>query len=351
MSSILVVGGYGVFGTQLARELANSGLRLTLAGRDRGKAERIASLFGASAKGVALDIRDPAACQAALPGHALVVNCAGPFSEQGPALLESCLQLGCHYVDIADDREYVSRVRSLHPRFQKEGLTAAYGCSSLPGISGALCLALPQGEAPPCEVRVTLFIGNRNPKGSGAVSSLFKILGTAIRAPQGMLCGFGDPERVQLPEPWGERQVYNFESPEYDLFPELLGVSHVRVKVGFELKAVNHGLSFLARLPKGAREVLQIPLGLFGNILNGWGSSGGAVQVERWDADGTVKRGTLYSWDDGQRMAILPAVAVVKALLQDWKPAWAGANTAYEMLGPRSLLNILVGEGFQLEIG
>src|SRR5437764_796194 len=73
--------------------------------------------------------------------------------------------------------------------------------------------------ASPARVRVTLLIGNNNPKGRAAIRSLVLGLGKPVQAPQGMLRGFRGREVVPLPEPFGRRAVFNFDSPEYDLFP------------------------------------------------------------------------------------------------------------------------------------
>lgn len=338
---IFIAGGYGVFGSQIAREFARGGIPLTIAGRDGAKAAKCAAACGAGARGVSLDVRDKAACLRAFEGHAAVVHCAGPFSDQGTAVLESCIESRCHYADIADDRVYAAKVRAFDARFRAAGLVAAYGCSSLPGISGALARRLrDQSPEPPARVRVTLFIGNKNAKGEAAVRSVFRILGKDIRAPQGPILGFGDPETVALPPPWGRRSVNNFESPEYDLFPELFGARSVTVKLGFELGAVRRGLALLAGLPESWRRALLKPLVRIGNALSFFGSSGGAVMVEFFYGDGSRKSEALSAPVSGQRMAILPCVFVVHKLLSGASRE-AGAKTAHEILGADEMMTNL----------
>ena len=102
------------------------------------------------------------------------------FGDAGPALLDACLAAGCQYVDIADDRSYAALVRSYGERFRSRGLTAVYGCSSLPGISGALALAAAQAKRatgrPAVRARVTMMIGNNNPKGLAAIRSAVAVM-------------------------------------------------------------------------------------------------------------------------------------------------------------------------------
>jgi hypothetical protein len=96
------------------------------------------------------------------------------------------------------------------------------------------------------EDRVTLFIGNRNPKGEAAVRSGAAQLGKIFPAPQGLLGGLAGREIVDLPSPFGARTVHDWESPELDLFPGLLGAREVRVKVGFESGLANTSAAALA---------------------------------------------------------------------------------------------------------
>jgi hypothetical protein len=258
------------------------------------------------------------------------------------------LTAGCHYADIADDRGYTRLVRALDERFRQRGLTAVHGCSSLPGISGALALAARAGvDAVPKRCRVTLFVGNNNAKGGAAIRSVIGFLGKPLPAPQGTVRGFGDREVVPLPPPFGPRAVYNFDSPEYDLFPDLLGVPSVSVKLGLEIRFATWTLAWLACLSSrwGDRTA-----GLF-EWAGGWfrrvGSSGGAVMTELFYPDGACRRWTLLARQDGQRMASLPCALAAQTLCSgtDLEP---GVFAAYDLLGATLLLERLVGEGFEL---
>lgn len=350
MKPVLVVGGYGTFGTHVCRGLARRGVPLTVAGRDAARADALARALGPGCRGLALDVTRAAACRAALPGRGVVVRCDGPFDHRDPTLLQACLEAGCHYADISEDRRHGAVVRGHGEPFRERGLAAVFGCSSLPGISGALAMHALRRATPPAErARVTLFIGNNNPKGGAAVRSLLAGLGRPIPAPQGTLYGFRDREVVPLPRPFGRRAVFNFDAPEYDLFPALLGVRRLSVKVGFELRTATYLFALLARLGSGYGARTARLLTLLGRPLRRWGCSGGAVMAELFLADGTVRRATLLARRDGQRMAALPCVLVVHALARDGV-ATGGAWTAYEFLGADSLLQALVAEGFELVV-
>jgi hypothetical protein len=348
VSAAIVFGGYGTFGGHLARELAAAGVTVTVAGRHRQRAEQAAAALGPGHRGLAVDLTDPAACRSALRGQAVAVNGAGSLADLGPALLQACVEAACPYVDIAVERAHADLVRSWSERFRRRGLAAVYGCCSLPGISGALALLARAGrEEPPRRARCTLFIGNDNPKGREAVLSLLRTLGQSIRAPQGVLRGFGDREVVPLPPPFGRRGVFNFDSPEYDLFPELLGVRAVSVKVGFEMRPANYGFALLAwtgtRL--GARTAAFVEWA--GEWARWLGCSGGAVMAELFYGDGSERRCCLLARRDGQRMAALPcALAALELCGGAGQPT--GSLTAYELLGAGGLLRAIASRGFEL---
>jgi hypothetical protein len=349
MSRAIVLGGYGTFGALVARELAAAGVAVTVAGRSLAHAEEAARALGQAHRGLAVDLTSAASCRAALGGHAVAVNCAGSLAEFGSTLLDACLDAGCHNADIAVERPHAALVRSRGEDFRGCGLSAVYGCSSLPAISGALGLIAREGTAlAPRRARVTLFIGNRNPKGRGAIRSLVETLGKPIRAPQGALRGFRDREVVPLPQPFGRRAVFNFDSPEYDLFPDLLSVPAVSVKVGFELRLATYGFALLALLGREYGTRTLDLLEWVGDRAAWVGTSGGAVMTELFYEDGTTRRAALVAPRHGQRMAALPCALVARALCAG-EGQQTGALTAYEFLGARRLLDELTAFGFHLQ--
>lgn len=346
--TVTVFGGYGVFGAHVARALAANGLPVRIAGRDAEQARRAAARLGTGHEGIAADLRDPASCARALSGARVAVCCAGPFSSLPSILPEACLQAGVHYVDIADDRGWLTRLRRLDERFRDRGLTAAGGCSSLPGISGTLALLAAERLPAVDRARVTLFIGNRNPKGGAAVLSAAAQLGRRFLSPQGPLTGLRGREVVDLPPPFGPRAVLDFESPELDLFPTLLGARSVRVKVGFESRLATTSMAALSVLGPRLGTAAARAIAPVARLLSRSGHSGGIVKVELWGPDGAAVSAALGGAEDGQRMAALPAAFVAQALWDPENRIARGTITAWEALTPHSLLDRLIAAGFAL---
>jgi hypothetical protein len=72
-----------------------------------------------------------------------------------------------------------------------------------------------------------------------------------------------------------------------------------------------------------------------GNGMSAWGSSGGVLQVSFSYPDGSSSSVSLLAEEQGQRMAILPAVFAVLQLLKNTPRS--GVSSAYEFLGNRLL--------------
>jgi saccharopine dehydrogenase-like NADP-dependent oxidoreductase len=342
---ITVFGGYGTFGVHVARALVKAGIPVRIAGRDAARAADFAQELGQ--EGTAADVNDPASSARALAGSRVAVNCAGPFNTMAPVLPEVCLAAGIHYVDIADDRSWVGRLMEMDSRFRERGLLAAPGCSSLPGISGALAVTTAARLSGVQRARVTLFIGNRNPKGEAAVRSASAQLGRPFQAPQGKLVGLRGPEKVEVPPPFGLRTVHDLDSPEYDLFPDLIGAREVRVKVGFEARMASASFAILARLGPRIGGGLTRAITPLARLASGFGHSGGSVLIELFAPDGARASASIGGPQEGQRMAALPAAFVAHDLYSGALKQ-RGARTAYQALGAESLLRRLAAEGFEL---
>jgi hypothetical protein len=329
--------------------LARRGHAVTVAGRDPQRARAFAGeLTGQRHGAVQADAREIASSREAVQGAAAAVLCAGPFAHMPTAVAEAALAERVHYVDIADDRDYIRRLREYHDRFAAAGLCAAYGCSSLPGLSTALGMELRAARPePPASARVTLFIGNRNPKGEAAIRSLVGQLGRPVSTPEGPSRGFGDGEVVPLPPPFGSRRAYTFDGPEYDLFPPLLGVARVSVKVGFELRAATAALALLARAGSRYGAATAAALSWLGRLGSHVGSSGGAVMTELEWPEGPRSWAAAVADQDGQRMAALPA-AIVADVLAAGRAAVVGACLAPQVLSASSLLAAVTQAGFRV---
>lgn len=97
---IAVFGAYGHTGRFVVAELCRRGWSPIAAGRDAARLHEVGRGHpGVRTRPAAID--DPGSLADALAGARLVVNCAGPFAETAPALVEAALRAGIDYVDVS----------------------------------------------------------------------------------------------------------------------------------------------------------------------------------------------------------------------------------------------------------
>src|SRR5215470_19527665 len=100
--TVAVFGAYGHTGRFVAAELRRRGIAAILSGRDRVKLDLLEPVHPDSNLRVA-SIEDPASLDRVLEDADIVINCAGPFGETAPALIEAALRARCHYLDVTGE--------------------------------------------------------------------------------------------------------------------------------------------------------------------------------------------------------------------------------------------------------
>jgi hypothetical protein len=141
---VMVIGGYGNFGSIVCRHLAvMPGVALVISGRDPRKLQRkvdelktqsgivcegwCGDAMGTEFKSVLSDMNIQ-----------LVIHTGGPFQGQSYAVADSCIDAGVNYCDLADCRTFVSGIGVLDARAKQAGVAILSGCSSVPTLSAAI---------------------------------------------------------------------------------------------------------------------------------------------------------------------------------------------------------------------
>jgi NAD(P)-dependent dehydrogenase (short-subunit alcohol dehydrogenase family) len=99
---VVVFGAYGHTGRFVVAELRRRGMTPILSGRDAEKLTALARLH-AGAEVRPATIEDPTSLDRALAGAGAVINCAGPFGETAPAVIEAALRSRTHYLDVTGE--------------------------------------------------------------------------------------------------------------------------------------------------------------------------------------------------------------------------------------------------------
>lgn len=110
--TIVLYGATGYTGRLVADELARRGLDHVLSGRDPDKLADLADARGAAALPASLD--DHASLRALLQDASVVINCAGPFTVAGDALVRAAVDTRTHYVDSTGEQSFIRMVFDNH---------------------------------------------------------------------------------------------------------------------------------------------------------------------------------------------------------------------------------------------
>ncbi len=288
---VLVLGGYGAFGTRVARLLASSPeLTVHVAGRHLDAAQRLCAALGERAVPVALDRDDPTAVAAFLHERRprVVVDATGPFQGRDYRAPELVAGLGAHWLDLADAREYVTGIGCLHEHARAQGVLVTSGASTLPALSVAVVDRLLDDLDALDSISVGLSPGLRSPRGLATIRSILSWCGRPIPGVAGgqrvVRRGWGDLRRYRYPPPVGGRWLSNVDVPEIEILAQRYpGVDRLELQAGVELSVLHLGLSFAAALvARGWLRGLAPAAGAvrrIAGLLQPFGSHAGAMHV------------------------------------------------------------------------
>jgi saccharopine dehydrogenase-like NADP-dependent oxidoreductase len=225
MHTVLVIGGYGFFGARICGALARvPGIHLLIGGRSAGRARALARTLGLEDRqAVCIDVRDQALCQVLRDLRAAtVIHTAGPFQGQDYAVACAAIDAGCHYIDLADGREFVGGVGVLDAQARARGVTVVSGASSVPALSSAVAACHAAQFARLDCIQAGISSGARSP-GLATVRAVFSYGGKPLRRLQDgvwiAVHGWRGLERHTFPAPLGSRWLGNLDVPDLDLLP------------------------------------------------------------------------------------------------------------------------------------
>jgi hypothetical protein len=104
--TVTVFGAYGHTGRFVVAELCKRGWAPILAGRDAAKLKALADAYPGSEVRVAT-VEERESLDRAFSGAAAVINCAGPFLDTAPAVIDAALRARIHYLDVAAEQASV----------------------------------------------------------------------------------------------------------------------------------------------------------------------------------------------------------------------------------------------------
>lgn len=331
---LLLVGAGGAFGFRLAHRLAASvPCELLVAGRSTARCGKVVAALHeqhpqALVSPVVLDRDTVTAARLRELGVFIVIDAAGPFQGGAPHLAQAAIAAGCHFIDLADARDYAARFPELDAAAQEANVLAVTGASSTPALSNAALDVLTAGWQAVEIVTVAIAPGNRAPRGLAVTQAILSYAGRPVRLLEAgrwrTRPGWSLLQRRDLPG-LGKRWLSRCETPDLDVIPARFpAVRTVHFLAGLELGLLHVGLWACTLLVRAGLVSSLVPAARFfvagAELFVSFGSDRGGMLVEAHGigADGRRVRAAwslVAEAGDGPNIPVLPALALIRRLL------------------------------------
>lgn len=179
---VLIIGGYGEFGSRLAQLLLRDEHRVVIAGRNLDKAQRFCHANDGTP--LKLDIATDLNLIDTL-GVDVVVDAAGPFQSYGEddqryRVARKALECNAHYLDLSDDGNFSRGISCLDALAKQHRRFALSGASSTPALSGAVVTAFNDTLSSIDKIETSILPGARAPQGQSVMLAILNQVGNPI---------------------------------------------------------------------------------------------------------------------------------------------------------------------------
>jgi hypothetical protein len=363
VARVLVIGGYGNFGSYIARSLApDPQIRLLIGGRSQAKAQSFAAgLAGANppqghaAEGHKIDIDQNLAAALDRISPDIVVHTTGPFQRQDHRVARACIAQGCHYLDLADARHFVVSISALDSAARQRGVIVVSGASSVPCLTAAVIDHYRPGFTRLDTIDYGISTAQQTNRGLATTSAILSYVGKPLlRRRDGRMqqvFGWQDTHVVRYPE-LGLRLFGNCDVPDLDLFPQRYpDARSIRFAAGHELKILHAGtwalgwlvrLGLIRSLDRHPERLLKLAL-LFDRF--GSGQSGFHMFLTGTGRDGRPRRVRFFiiaRSGHGPYIPCMPAIILTRKLARG-EVGIQGAMPCLDLIGLDEYLAALEG--------
>lgn len=333
--TVLIIGGYGVFGGRLAKALSEDArFRVVVAGRSESAAQRFCD--GVNCEPLRLD-RHAAEFEHSIRALSpfIIIDAAGPFQSyhaQAYRLVEIAIACGAHYLDLSDDADFTSGVTTYDAAAKLAGLVVLSGVSSVPALSSAVVNTLSNSIDDIHLIESVILPGNRAPRGMSVIKAIVSQVGRPVRLWKAGryvdVPGWGKLKRVTIENTVAAGGIRRWSSvigaPDLRLFPDYFQARNVSFRAGLDLKLMHGGLWLLSWLVRLRLLKSLLPLSgllkMAADSLERFGSDigGMVVTVVGLDREGAIleKRWELVVKDgDGPNIPTVAAQILCAKLL------------------------------------
>lgn len=257
MKRVLIIGGYGNFGSFITGRLAKEpNIQLIIAGRSVKKAKNLAEEVNGFHKPeiAELDVSRDMTDKFAEINPNIVIHTSGPFQGQGYKVAEACIVQHCHYIDLADGRGFVEGMTCLDERAKDSGILLITGASSVPCLTSAIVDHYQDEFQELKSLDYGITTAQKTNRGLATTSAILsytgKVFDTLVNGHSTKIYGMQDLHARKY-EGLGWRLLGNCDIPDLSLFPKRYpALKTIRFYAGLEISFLHltlWGISWLVR--------------------------------------------------------------------------------------------------------
>jgi hypothetical protein len=358
VTRILIIGGYGNFGSYIARSLAgDANIVLLIGGRSLAKAKAFAAGLNARnpAIGCALDISSDISDRLGDLTPNVVIHTTGPFQSQEHSVARAAIAAGAHYLDLADAREFVATIGNLDDEAKRRSVAVISGASSVPCLTAAFIDKYRPGFGSLKSASYGITAAQATNRGLATAAAILSYVGqpfTILRkGEQSQVYGWQGFHAVRYPE-LGLRLFGYCDVPDLELFPARYPeLENLKFVAGHELKVLHLGtwlLSWIARFGlvrswrKYADRLLRLSF-----LFDPFGSdkSGFHMFLDGKDSSGQQMRVSVFivaRQVHGPNIPCIPAIILARRIALGMPPP-AGARPCLDLIDLEEYLEELKG--------
>ena len=344
--NILIIGGYGTFGYGMADLLSDeAALTITLAGRNFTKAQAATQSLSGAATFIPLELdrNGDLAAQIKTPPY-IIIDASGPFQDYGDGkrdnVIRYALAQGCHYLDIADDLEFVAHISEFDSAAKEKGLSLLSGLSTYPVLTAAALKDLSREMEEITDVRAGIApspkaVMGRNVIAAVAAYSGKQQVGVMRDGAFTKVHGLTETHRQTICVP-GEKPLPNIlfsnvEGPDPQELPRHFeGLRNIWMSAGPRPEFLHRsliGLAWLVRLRLLPNIAWLTELFYKTQSLVSFGDHRGGMFVRASNGSQSRSWNMIAIGDDGPRIPAIPSAIMVRKWLRG-ENIPAGARTA-----------------------
>ncbi len=360
---VLIIGGYGNFGSYIARSLAHDGeIQLLICGRSAQKAQAFINQLdcatAAEAHAIDIDGDLTQAFSTIMPD--IVIHTTGPFQTQDYRVARACIAQGCHYVDLADARDFVTGISALDEFAKAHDVLVITGASSVPCLTAAVIDDELPGFARLESVDYGISAAQQTNRGLATTSAVLSYVGKPLTMLRDgvMTTVFGwEDTHFQTYPTLGRRLFGNCDIPDLALFPARYPtLRSMRFAAGHEVPILHLGtwmlgalvrLGMIRSLSNHAEFLLKLAF-LFDWL--GSGRSGFHMILSGLGHDGLPRISRFFiiaRSGHGPNIPCIPAILIAKQLAHG-KLTRRGATPCLDLIDLATYLEAL--EGFDIDV-